>query len=85
MNLAEAAGWDIESIGDDRVRAEVFTAVHPNNNRKLQTDIAELKESSATHRYVFFYAPEYSPGRHTELEPTGSDVQVWVLEREEVM
>ena len=85
LNLGTTPGWDVESIGSNDVHAEVFTAVTPNNNQKLRKDIERLNRSNADNRYVFFYAPGYDPGLHTELEPDDSDVQVWVLGREEVM
>ena len=85
LNSGATQGWDIESIGTDVVCAEVFTAVRPENNGKLRKDIERLAKSNANNRYVFFYAPSHSPGRRTELEPAGSDIQVWALRREEIM
>jgi hypothetical protein len=56
MNLGTAAGSDIESV-DGSVAAEIFAAVAPDNNRKLMKDIAKVRGTQATHKYVFFYCP----------------------------
>ena len=85
LNLGAARGRDIESIRPDELEAEVFAAVNPKNNRKLEKDIQRLAESVAANRYVFFYSPSYCPGRQCELEQPGSNVQVWALGRREIM
>ena len=61
LNLASAAGTDI--LGANHlVAAEVFTAVHPRNNRKLVTDALRVSRSEAQYRYVFFYSPAVAAG-----------------------
>lgn len=59
---------DIMSIVPDVVGAETFTATHPGSNRKLVKDLAKLAETTCRHRYAFFYAPGYAPGRAETLE-----------------
>jgi hypothetical protein len=63
LNLAERSGWDIESDDEngEKIVAEVFAAVDPTNNRKLAKDLAKVRNSGASHKYVFFYAPGYIP------------------------
>ena len=85
LNLGTDSGRDIESIFPQVVEGEVFTAVHPTNNRKLKGDIKRLAESLAANRYVFFYAPSYNPGRQYGLEQLDSKVRVWALGRQEIV
>lgn len=85
LNLGTASGRDIESIHQNEVEAEVFAAVHPNNAGKLKKDVKRLEESQAANRYVFFYAPTYSPDRQRSLEQSGSIVRVWALGHQEIM
>jgi len=69
MNLGTKAGSDVQSA-DGRVAAEVFAAVSPSNNRKLQKDILKVNRTDAEHRYVFFL----SPGEHQAREVEGVKV-----------
>ena len=85
MNLGTAPGRDIEGICQGVVEVEVFAAVNPKNNGKLNKDIARMKDSRAENLYVFFYAPSCTPGHKTALEKPGSRVQVWALCRREIM
>jgi hypothetical protein len=62
------------------VAAEVFSATHPNSNRKLQKEIARLADDPSRHRYVFFAAPGYIPGRQEQLEKPVTLVQVYAAE-----
>jgi len=63
MNLGYHNGPDIEGSWEDdggvitHVAAEVFAAVHPDNNRKLSKDVARVRGAAAEHRYVFFHSP----------------------------
>lgn len=69
---------DIMSEEAGRVGAEVFAAVHPRNNRKLDKDLAKMAERDEMHRYVIFASPKYpEKARHPELELDG--VQVWSI------
>lgn len=68
LALATSSGRDIESVEPNLVAAEVFSATHPGSNQKLKKDIARLAADPARHRYVFFAAPDYTSGRHAELE-----------------
>ena len=92
LHLGTESGRDIESIRPNKmekveVEAEVFAAVHPNNNGKLKADVKRLAKSRAASRYVFFYAPSHShsPGRQCSLEQLDSNVKVWALGRQEIM
>jgi hypothetical protein len=73
-----ADGFDIESA-QGGVVAEVFAAVKPTNNRKLEKDVAKIKGVPFGHKYVFFNCPDYVEGRCRDLE-TAEDVQVWAVE-----
>lgn len=76
-NLGTASGFDIVSDKEGGVAAEVFAAVRPSNNQKLDKDIRRrLPECDAKLRYVFFMCPGYSKGRQEKLE-TVSGVEVW--------
>jgi hypothetical protein len=68
LALGACSGRDIQSVEPDLVAAEVFCATHPGSNQKLKKDIARLKAETALHRYVFFAAPHYRPGRQADLE-----------------
>ena len=85
MNLGTARGRDIASICPNVVEAEVFAAVNPQNNGKVDIDIERMDKSRAANQYVFFYAPLECPGRRCDREQPNSKVQVWALSREEIM
>ncbi len=80
LALGTSSGRDIESVEPDLVAAEVFSATHPNSNQKLRKDIARLEVDPALHRYVFFAAPNYAPGRQQQHERAGTGVQVFTVE-----
>ena len=79
LNLGATPGRDIKGIIPNELEAEVFAAVSPKNNGKITKDIKRLDMSPARHRYVFFYAPEFSSGRQGSLEQPGSEVRVHAL------
>jgi hypothetical protein len=79
LALGASSGRDIESVAQNLVAAEVFSATSPPSNQKLKKDIARLKTDTSRHRYVFFAAPDYAPGRQRQLE-TAPDIQVHALE-----
>ncbi len=93
LNLGPTRGWDIESIVGDDLNAEVFAAVKPSNGGKLKKDIDKLyKDSKAKNRYVVFYAHSIqTPGRQCDLEDKygqrqqGAKVQIWALDKSEIM
>ena len=92
LNLATTSGPDIESITPNLVEAEVFAAVRPSNGGKLTNDIGRLEKSTAANRYIFFYAPSIkNPGRQCDLEDKhwqrqqGAKVQIWALDKSEIM
>ena len=78
LNLGTASGTDIESVIPGVVAAEVFAAVHPKNNRKLEKDLKKLalECASAQFRYVFFGAPGFRHERQHKLE-TIEGIEVW--------
>lgn len=47
-----ATPLDIMSLRAGVVGAEVFAAVHPNNNRKLRSDLEKLAARQEKHRYI---------------------------------
>jgi hypothetical protein len=70
---------DIMSQAPGLVGAEVFAAVNPNNNNKLETDLAKLAARTERHRYVFFMSPRFSGfKRLPHVEHDG--VQVWSVD-----
>jgi hypothetical protein len=79
LALGTSSGRDIESVESGLVAAEVFSATRPESNQKLKKDIARLEEDPARHRYVFFAAPSYAPGRQVHLE-TVPGIQVHAVE-----
>ena len=94
LNLGEKNGWDIECICSSRdaigeicegVVAEVFATKGSRIKRKLADDVAKLIKSKAADRFVFFFDPRESAGRRRDLEPKDGTVEVWALEREELM
>ena len=81
LALGTSSGRDIESVAPDIVAAEVFSATHPNSNQKIKKDLARLSGDPARHRYVFFAAPGFEPGRQMDLElETAPGVQVYAVE-----
>lgn len=73
LRLGTSSGTDIESH-DGAVLAEVFAAVTPNNNRKLEADLDRLRDRAAPHRYVFYLSPT-SAGRPDVFESDGVRVR----------
>ena len=81
LALGTSSGRDIESVAPDMVAAEVFSATHPNSNQKIKKDLARLSGDPARHRYVFFAAPGFEPGRQMDLElETAPGIQVYAVE-----
>lgn len=69
LNLGNRPGWDIETNDDGGVIAEVFAAVSPKNNRKLERDIKKVSEATARRKFVFFMCPGFEVGPYTEKHP----------------
>jgi len=78
LNLGTTAGFDIESEKKGGIVAEVFAAVTPSNNEKLQKDIKKVSGARADFKYVFFMCPGYNVGRQ-ERYPKFPDVLVYSL------
>jgi hypothetical protein len=78
LNLGTASGTDIKSVACGVVAAEVFAAVHPKNNRKLEKDLKKLAHEcpDAQNRYVFFGAPGYE--RQHKLKIVDG-IEVWAI------
>jgi hypothetical protein len=81
LNLGTASGTDIESMAPNVVAAEVFAAVHPSNNKKLQKDLRKLALEcpNAQARYVFFGAPGFRHERQHKFE-TVDGIEVWGID-----
>jgi len=75
LNLGTRSGWDIEADETGGLVAEVFAAVHPGNNRKLDKDIQKVAAAEAEYRYVFFMCPGFDPGLY-HGKPTAPGVEV---------
>lgn len=80
LNLGTRSGSDIESSFDGGIAAEVFAAVHPNNNKKLQKDIEKVSLVEAQYKYVFFICPDIEEGQY--FVNHGNGVVVWSLGNE---
>ena len=79
MNLGTQAGFDLESVEEGFLAAEVFAATHPRSNDKLRKNVARLALAPhVLHRYVFFSCPDYALGRQTKLE-TVPGIELWSL------
>lgn len=77
LNLGTSPGPDIESRSGEGISAEVFAAVTPGNNRKLNRDIQKVQDSDAAWKCVFFMCPGYAEGSQPLLSRNG--VTVWSL------
>jgi hypothetical protein len=78
LNLGTTSGFDIESLTPGLVAAEVFAAVDPKNNKKLDKDMIKVSQSGAKYKYVFFHAPKVNEGRQPHLEKING-VEIWAL------
>ena len=85
MNLAPGAyaaqKLDIMSVKRDLIGAEVFAAVTPGSNKKLEKDLRKLASRDEKHRYVMFIAPTHpetkrQPGLERDF---AAGVEVWAL------
>jgi len=68
LNLGTRAGWDIETNDDGGVIAEVFAAVSPKNNKKLEKDIKKVFEATARRKFVFFMCPGFEERPYPEMQ-----------------
>jgi hypothetical protein len=80
LALGTSSGRDIESMRPGLAAAEVFSATHPQSNRKLSKEIARMARDSSLHRYVFFACPGWISGRHENLEIPGIEVHVYATD-----
>lgn len=76
LNLGTKSGWDVETNDSGGIVAEVFAAVTPSNNNKLNKDIARVSTANAKHRYVFFMCPGYETGLYSKA---GNGIIIWSL------
>jgi len=86
LNLGTHRGFDLESLKQPLVVAEVFAATHPHSNDKVRKDVTRLVEQAPgiPHRYVFFSCPKFKTlSRQNAFERNG--VQVWSLPADQVM
>ena len=70
---------DIMSEQEGLVGAEVFAAVWPHRNGKLEKDLDKLKDRPEKHRYVFFMSPLF-PGNKRQFELERDEIQVWSVD-----
>jgi len=68
LNLGTRPGWDIETNDDGGVIAEVFAAVSPQNNRKLEKDIKKVSDATARRKFIFFMCPGFEAGPYSEKQ-----------------
>lgn len=68
LNLGTRPGWDIESNNDGGVIAEVFAAVSPKSNRKLEKDVKKVSEATARRKFVFFMCPGFEERPYPEMQ-----------------
>jgi hypothetical protein len=82
LNPGTKSGSDI--LGQqDSLAAEVFAAVRPGNNRKLNLDIEKVARAPAGRRFVFYYCPEHWCEPYDA--PNAAKVRVVPLARKEVL
>ena len=76
INLGNVAGYDIES-GDGTIIAECFATTNYRSNGKLSKDLKRLAENdSAVHKYVFFYATEFTNNSKQYYENKYTDIKI---------
>jgi len=61
------------------VGVEVFVAVGPHSNGKLEKDLDKLKGRLEKHRYVFFMSPRF-PGNKRQFELERDGIQLWSVD-----
>ena len=61
------------------VGAEVFAAVWPHSNGKLEKDLDKLKGRPEKHRYVFFISLRF-PGNKRQFELERDGIEVWSVD-----
>jgi hypothetical protein len=76
LNLGTRSGTDIISTFDGGIAAEIFAAVNPDNNNKLQKDIDKVSSIEAQHKYVFFMCPGIDEGPYDLME---NEIIIWSL------
>jgi hypothetical protein len=69
LNLGTSSGTDVVSE-DGQIAAEVFAAVDPQNNRKLQNDIERVRGNRARFKYVLYISPS-TGGQPEQYEDGG--------------
>jgi hypothetical protein len=82
LNPGTKSGSDI--LGQqESLAAEVFAAVRPGNNRKLNRDIKKVAGARAARRFVFYYCPDHWCEPYDA--PSGTNVRVVPLTRAAVL
>lgn len=69
------SGPDIKSV-DDKIVAEVFSAVHEDNNQKSAKDLARMFESNAEKKYVFCRVGNVKEFKEVDI-PVGNITKVY--------
>lgn len=57
LSFGASPGPDVVSH-DGEVAAETVAVITPKNNNKVAFDLQRMRDSTATHRYLFYYAEE---------------------------
>lgn len=76
INWGNIPGYDLESE-DGSIIAEVFAATSYRSNGKLAADLNRLSQNTtAEHRYEFFYDREFSETNRTYYEGRYPDIKI---------
>ena len=76
INLGNIPGYDIES-SDGEIIAECFAATSYRSNGKLSADLKRLhNNTSAKHKYEFFYDKEFTDNQKEYYEHKFDDIRI---------
>lgn len=76
VNLGNVSGYDIVSK-DDNIIAECFAATSYRSNSKLTNELKKLEQNtSAEHKYVFFYDMEFTDTNREYYENKYPDIKI---------
>lgn len=78
LNLGTTRGYDIESSDRDNLVAEVFAAVDPRNNKKLEKDKDKLRKCHSRHKYIFFMSPTHPTQEMIEFLQN-DNIRIWAI------
>jgi hypothetical protein len=75
INFGNVSGYDIISE-DKSIVCECFAATSYTSNHKLVSDMKRLSESSAAHKYEFFYDKEFTDKRRQHYKEKYPDIEI---------